>query len=211
MDRSDVRRASLSSDRSRLRSSPCRSAGSSCVRCRMRTRTRDRPTPSSAGSAQVPNWGASAWGQGAQSTKSFQPATGTFGWFASIATAGSFWWFCGVVSGGLPTLTSPASAGAATHNAQTRLALRSRLLPIIRNLPSARRASARRSRPWIQRHASTAKMRPQTVCRSLSHGRPPGDSRFFTAALPRSSDSRCQRAPASLRLVNGATAEQPAS
>src|SRR5204862_8317059 len=103
-----------------------------------------RPTPSSAGSAQVPNWSASAWGQGAQSTKSFQAATAMFGWFASIATAGSFWWFCGVVSGGLPTLTSPASAGAATHNAQTRVALRRRLLLFIRNLPSARREIARR-------------------------------------------------------------------
>ncbi len=81
--------------------------------------TAERPTPSSAGSAQVPNSAVFACGHGAQSTKSFQPATRTFGWLASIATAGSFWWFCGVVSGGLPTLTSPPSAGPAVASAQT--------------------------------------------------------------------------------------------
>ena len=48
------------------------------------------PTPESASSKQLPNCVASDCGHGAQSTKSFHPATWMFGWLASIATAGSF-------------------------------------------------------------------------------------------------------------------------
>src|SRR5215203_4587959 len=42
--------------------------------------------------------------------KSLDPATRTFGLWASMATAGSFWWFRGVSPDGLPTLTLLAVA-----------------------------------------------------------------------------------------------------
>jgi hypothetical protein len=42
-----------------------------------------------------------------------------FGWFASIATAGSFWWFWGVFPLGLPTVTRLTVAAVAAGTAIT--------------------------------------------------------------------------------------------
>ena len=51
--------------------------------------------------------------QSSKSMLSLAPATTTFGWFASIAIAGSFCLFCENGLGMLPTVTSESEPGAA--------------------------------------------------------------------------------------------------
>ncbi|TML12893.1 MAG: hypothetical protein E6G31_08530 [Actinobacteria bacterium] len=61
--------------------------------------------------------------QSSRSMFSFAPATTMFGWFASIAIAGSFCLFCENGDGLLPVLTSASVPGAAPASAATESAI----------------------------------------------------------------------------------------